>query len=58
MSRYDLFTNPWEESERASKRPRLDISHLAKKFIKLFKLQKHKKKAVKRYSKGLFYFFL
>ena len=57
MSRYELFCNPWEELERPSKRRRIEISRLAKRFIKVFKLQKSKKYSKLRYGEKMFSFF-
>ena len=44
MAAYKMFQNPWEENERFERKARMDISHLANKFIKMFKLQKHRNK--------------
>ena len=44
MASYEMFQNPWEEYERPMKRARIEVSHLAKRFIKMFKLQRHKNK--------------
>ena len=54
MSGYELFCNPSEELERPSKRRRLEISRLAKRFIKVFKLQKSKKYSKLRYDEKTF----
>ena len=44
MATYDMFQNPWEENDRSERKARIDISHLANKFIKMFKLQKRRNK--------------
>ena len=55
MAGYELFCNPWEELERPSKRRRIEISRLAKLFIKVFKLQKSKKYSKLRYDEKTFF---